>query len=194
MTMTDDINEQISSLLDNELSQKEIRHTLDLLQEDEALRNKWDRYNLIGDAMRGEAVRFSAVSIADRVQARLEHESVDFSNVQALPATRLRRFPARWYKSAGGAALAASVAVVTVLSFPQFTNMSPEPGSEVIAESVAPDPAPYLVQSSTRWKNLSEPKVESKLNSFLIDHNEFAAPGGIGVIPYANFVSYDSNR
>lgn len=192
--MTDDINQQISSLLDNELDQKEVRHTLDLLQEDVALRNRWDRYNLIGDAMRGEAVRFSAASIADRVQARLEQESVDFSNVQAFPAARTGRFPARWYKSAGGAALAASVAVVTVLSFPQFTGVSPEPGRAVVAEQPMPDPAPYLVQSSTRWKNLSEPKVESKLNSFLIDHNEFAAPGGIGVIPYANFVSYDSNR
>jgi len=192
--MTDDINEQISSLLDDELSQKQIRHTLDLLQENASLRNKWDRYNLIGDAMRGEAVRFSAASIADRVQARLEHESVDFSTVHTFPTTRAGHFSSRWYKSAGGAALAASVAVITVLAFPQFTNMPQEPGSEVIAELPKPDPAPYLVQSSTRWKNLSEPKVESKLNNFLIDHNEFAAPGGIGVIPYANFVSYDSNR
>jgi sigma-E factor negative regulatory protein RseA len=72
--------------------------------------------------------------------------------------------------------------------------MTPEPGGQVIAERPVLDPKPYLVQSSTRWKNLSEPKVESKLNSFLIDHNEYAAPGGIGVIPYANFVSYDSNR
>lgn len=192
--MRDDINEQISSLLDSELNQEEIREALDLLQEDESLRNKWDRYNLIGDAMRGEAVRFSHASIADRVQASLEHESVDFSNVQAFPKSRARRSTARWYKSAAGAALAASVAVVTVLSFPQFTGLSPETGGEIAAEQALPDPAPYLVQSSTRWKNLSEPKVESKLNDYLIEHNEFAAPGGIGVIPYANFVSYDSNR
>lgn len=192
--MTDDINEQISSLLDNELSQKEIRHTLDMLQTDAALRAKWDRYNLIGDAMRGEAIRFSAASIADRVHASLEHETVDFPTSRIIPIGRTRRLSSRWQKSIGGAALAASVAVITVLSFPQFINDSQGPGSVAIAERAAPDPAPYLVQSSTRWKNLSEPKVESKLNSFLIDHNEYAAPGGIGVIPYANFVSYDSSR
>lgn len=193
--MTDDINEQISSLLDSELSQEEVRQTLDLLQEDEALRDRWDRYNLIGDAMRGEAIRFSNPSIADRVHARLEQESVDFSNVRHFPATRPKPVPARWYRSAGGAALAASVAVVTVLSFPQFTDVAPEVGSPLVVEQPAPNPASYLVQSSTRWKNLSEPKVESKLNKFLIEHNEFAAPGGgIGVMPYANFVSYDGNR
>ncbi len=192
--MTDDINEQISSLLDNELSQKALRHTLDLIQGDAALRNRWDRYNLIGDAMRGEAVRLSAESIADRVRARLEQDAVEDSPIRPIPLGRIRHIPARWYKSAGGAALAASVAVITVLAFPQLTSMDSERSSPIIAERVAPDPAPYLVQSSTRWKNLSEPRVESKLNSFLIDHNEYAAPGGIGVIPYANFVSYDSNR
>ncbi|WP_275099341.1 sigma-E factor negative regulatory protein [Sedimenticola hydrogenitrophicus] len=192
--MTDDINEQISALLDNELNQKEFRHTLDLLEEDASLRGSWDRYTLIGDAMRGEAVRFSADSIADRVKRQLEREPVNFPLSRPLPTGRLGRFPSRWYKSAGGAALAASVAVITVLAFPQLTDMTPEPGGQVIAEHSVPDPKPYLVQSSTRWKNLSEPKVESKLNSFLIDHNEYAAPGGIGVIPYANFVSYDSNR
>ncbi|AKH19665.1 sigma-E factor negative regulatory protein [Sedimenticola thiotaurini] len=192
--MTDDINKQISSLLDSELEQDEIRQTLDLLQENESLRNRWDRYNLIGDAMRGEAIRFSNPSIADRVQARLEQEPMDFSNVRDFPSVRPKRFPPRWYKAAGGAALAASVAVVTVLSFPQFTGFSPEGGGPLVAEQSTPNPASYLVQSSTRWKNLSEPKVESKLNNFLIEHNEFAAPGGIGVVPYANFVSYDSNR
>jgi sigma-E factor negative regulatory protein RseA len=194
MKMTDDINEQISALLDNELNQKEFRHTLDLLEEDASLRGSWDRYTLIGDAMRGEAVRFSADSIADRVKRRLEREPVNLPVLRPLLAGRPGRFPSRWYKSVGGAALAASVAVITVLAFPQLTDMTPEPGGQVIAERPVLDPKPYLVQSSTRWKNLSEPKVESKLNSFLIDHNEYAAPGGIGVIPYANFVSYDSNR
>lgn len=192
--MTDDINERISALLDNELSQKEVRHTLDLLEQDASLRRKWDSYTLIGDAMRGEGMRYSADSIADRVQRRLEREPVNIPVLRPLPAGYPGRFPSRWYKSAGGAALAASVAVITVLAFPPLTDMTPEPGRVVVAERNAPDPAPYLVQSSTRWKNLSEPKVESKLNSYLIDHNEYAAPGGIGVMPYTNFVSYDSNR
>ncbi|WP_428610660.1 sigma-E factor negative regulatory protein [Sedimenticola sp.] len=192
--MTDDINEQISALLDNELGEREIRHALDALEGDESLRDKWDRYNLIGDAMRGEAVRLSADSIADRVRAKLEQQPETAPAFHPIPFGRPVRLSSRWYKSAGGAALAASVAVITVLAFPQLTNMSSEPGGQVVVERAVPDAAPYLTRSSTHWKNLSEPKVESKLNRYLIDHNEFAAPGGIGVIPYANFVSYDSNR
>lgn len=193
--MTDDINERISALLDNELSHKELQHTLDSIELDDSLRKQWDRYHLIGDAMRGEAVRLSAESIADRVRNRLEEDDQSLPGDQPIPITRSLNYRGRWGRTAGGAMLAASVAVITVMAFPQLTGTVSDSEQPLVVDNSLPQTqAPYLIQSSTRWKNLSEPKVESKLNRYLIDHNEYVTPGGIGVIPYTSFVSYDSDR
>lgn len=194
MRQTDDINEQVSALLDNELSHAQAKRILDQLEGDSTLLAQWDRYHLIGDIMRGEAVRFSAESVADRVREKLECSPLDIAQDNLFPITRARRFGRRWVKPAGGAALAASVAILSVLAFPELTRNSTESGAEIASKPTLPDAAPYLVESRTHWKNLKEPKVESKLNRYLIDHSEFADPGGMGMMPYTNFVSYDSNR
>ena len=194
MRQTNDINEQVSALLDNELSRSEARRVLDRLEGESTLLAQWDRYHLIGDIMRGEAVRFSAESVAGRVRETLENAPVDMAQDNLIPISRARRFGRRWVKPASGAALAASVAILSVLAFPELTRYSTVSDAEIVSRPTIPDAAPYLVESRTRWKNLKEPKVESKLNRYLIDHNEFADPGGMGMIPYTNFVSYDSNR
>ncbi|MCW8944214.1 MAG: sigma-E factor negative regulatory protein, partial [Sedimenticola sp.] len=191
----DDINERISALLDNELDSKLAQPTLDSLQADDELRKKWDRYHLIGDAMRGEAVRLSAESIADRVRNQIDRDHLTIPHDQPIPIKSGVNFRSRWFRTAGGAMLAASVAAITVMAFPQLTGTPSDSGPQLVVENTPPQTqAPYLIQSSSRWKNLSEPKVESKLNRYLIDHNEYVAPGGIGVIPYTSFVSYDTDR
>jgi len=194
MKQTDDINEQVSALLDDELSPGEAKRVLDRLVDEPDLHARWDRYHLIGDVMRGEAVRYSADSVAQRVRESLEQPVAGIPMDNPVPISRARRFRGRWVKPASGAALAASVAILSVLAFPELTRYSPDQGDNLISKQPLPDAAPFLVESRTRWKNLEEPKVESKLNRYLIDHNEFADPGGMGMIPYTSFVSYDSNR
>ena len=51
----------------------------------------------------------------------------------------------------------------------------------------------YVERAGTRWKNLAQPTVESKLNRYLVNHSEYATQAGVGgVTPYATFVGYDS--
>ncbi|MCW8907736.1 MAG: sigma-E factor negative regulatory protein [Sedimenticola sp.] len=194
MKQTDDINEQVSALLDDELSPGEASRILDSLVDDPGLHARWDRYHLIGDVMRGEAVRFSADSVAQRVRQSLDQQGTDLPAMNPISISRARRFRGRWVKPASGAALAASVAILSVLAFPELTRYTADEGEVLASKQAMPGAAPILVESRTRWKNLKEPKVESKLNRYLIDHNEFADPGGMGVLPYTSFVSYDSSR
>lgn len=195
MKQTDDINEQVSALLDNELNPGEARRVLDRLVDQSDLQARWDRYHLIGDVMRGEAVRFSADSVARRVRESLDQPGSVLPTSSPIPISRAHRFRGRWVKPASGAALAASVAILSVLAFPELTRYTPDQGESLVSERATPEAAPFLVESRTRWKNLKEPKVESKLNRYLIDHNEFADPGGgMGMMPYTSFVSYDSSR
>jgi sigma-E factor negative regulatory protein RseA len=42
---------------------------------------------------------------------------------------------------------------------------------------------------------LQKPKVESRLNNYLVNHQEFAPAGNMkGIMPYASFVSYDGGK
>ncbi len=200
--MNEQTKEHISAFLDNELHGGEAGRMLDRVEQSDELRQTWDRYNLIGDILRGEGVRISTAGIADQVRERIEQEPP----ILAPAAARRRvQFGESWLRPAAGAAIAASVAVVTLLAWP---TLEPAPSGEadgrMAAVPVSP-PAPVQLaaapkpidglENGTRWRNLKEREMESKLNRFLVDHNEYAASGSLaGMMPYATFVSYDSGR
>jgi len=193
--MSKEIKEQLSAMLDEGCSSLERSQILDQLNSEE-LRQTWDRYHLIGDVMRGEGTRLSADGIADRVREQLEAEPAIIAVPR--PGNSVETHP-YWLRPAAGAALAASVAVLAVLTVPQF--MGTEPSGSPIQVATIPVPIsddsqgrPLSPATGTRWKNLAQPKIESRLNRYLVDHNEYASPGGMGVLPYATFVSYDSGR
>jgi hypothetical protein len=53
----------------------------------------------------------------------------------------------------------------------------------------------YVERAGTRWKNLAQPTVESKLNRYLVNHSEYATQTAVrGVTPYATFVGYDGEQ
>ncbi|MES9857190.1 MAG: sigma-E factor negative regulatory protein [Sedimenticola sp.] len=190
--MTDEIREQLSALLDDELAPIERAHLLGRLQGDTDLHDSWDSYQLIGDVMRGEGVRISPHGVADSVRERLKLEPAIIAAPASSSHSETEGRLHHWAKPMVGAALAASVAVMAVYLLPQMQGQADGNGVEVVASSAS---APYLERTSTRWKNLSEPKVESQLNRYLVNHNEFASSGAMsGVAPYASFVTYDSSR
>ncbi len=203
--MTDKLNEQVSALIDNELSNHETSSVLAQLSQQPELRQKWERYHMIGDVMRGEALNPHANSISERVKKQIELEPAIIS----IPK-KDRFWKSNWAKSAAGAALAASVASVVVLNAPGFiglnetaqpniaANIPNKPVQPIVTvaniNNVVPATARYQTIPGTRWKNLKEPSLENRLNGYLVNHSEFAAPGtGIRVMPYATFVGYDSN-
>ena len=211
--MTEKNREQISKLIDDEISTSEREGLLKQLKQSSELSETWARYHLIGDAIRGEQVQPDVFEISKRVSARIASEPA----IIAAPQKN-RRTPqeekegnVHWMKPAIGFALAASVAGAAIMVMPDFSTnpvdsqpiqvatnsptFMPEPDKlELVTASS--EPRNYSPTSGTRWKNLSQPKVESKLNRYLVDHNELASPaaGMTGVLPYASFVSYDSNK
>lgn len=191
--MSDRVGEQISALLDEELSTQETTTVLDLLREREELRLQWGRYHLIGDVMRGEMTQTDGFRMRQQISERLAAEPA----IIAAPRRKVR--PAakqRWLRIGAGAGLAASVAVLTVVMSPGISQLSAPDTPQVAAAIPTPSaPVIYVQQPGIRWKNLSEPTVESQLNDYLVDHSEYASPAGIGgVIPYATFVGYDTSQ
>ncbi|MCP3870828.1 MAG: sigma-E factor negative regulatory protein [Gammaproteobacteria bacterium] len=199
--MNNDIEEQLSALLDDELLIDHISDTSARISSSDELRGAWDRYHLIGDVMRGEGVRLTGPSVADLVKRQLQSEPP----ILAAPKQSIPKKPkqSNWLRPAAGAALAASVAVVAVYSLQSPTGPGPmgtdnrvagiPAGNARITPAAATDR--NEIRSGTRWKNLSEPGLESRLNRYLVNHNEYASPGGVnGLLPYTSFVSYDTGR
>ncbi len=136
--MTENIREQISALLDGELPQHEMRQAVDRLSEQEPLQERWDRYHLIRDVIRGDAGARSAPSVAERVRAELEHEPAILAAPKPPAGTTTR--PPAWVRPFAGTALAASVAVLAVLAAPQLLNPEAKGPAQTAALQTAPQP------------------------------------------------------
>lgn len=188
--MTNDAKEQLSALIDSELSSASAVQIISRMEESPDLRDTWDRYSLIGDTIRGEGIRGSAAGVAESVRGRLLAEPAIIAN--PIPVVKSRTGD-RILRPLAGAALAASVAAVAVFTLPRLDGeLSAPVPVQVVSEPT--QPAARVIQTGTRWKNLAEPALESKLNRYLENHSEYASSGGMGVVPYSSFVSYDTTH
>ncbi len=194
--MTDHKYEELSALLDDELDSARMQQVLDAMKEDYHLRESWDHYSLIGDVLRGEAVRHTSGGVASRVTAALANEPAiiavpsrpdESKDVSYNPAKTIR-----WLRPVAGMALAASVAVMAIYVAPVMNQSPINQGGELADAETTPA---LTLPTGHRWKNLNKPGVATKLDQYLREHSEFSVPGGMGgVAPYASFVSYDDTR
>lgn len=128
--MSQDIEEQLSALMDGELGRDERAFLLRRLEHDAELRAKWTRYHLMRDVMsnrRGSA----PMDLSDRVMSAIADE--DRAHKPAV------RVAGRWRPWAG-AALAASVALLAVMAISPRGQMDLG-ASPMVAETA---PAPRL--------------------------------------------------
>ncbi|MCR4302560.1 MAG: sigma-E factor negative regulatory protein [Sulfuricaulis sp.] len=182
MNNTEDMKEKLSALVDNELNDLDERRVLTALEQDAELRNTWERYHLVRSALRQDMDTLLSPEMAKRVAARIEMEP---ANVASFRRQKITRF-------VGTFAIAASVAAIAIAGV-QFLN---RPDSAPVASLAVNQPAPEKIirAGTTRWDR-KEPETESALNSFLVEHNEFASSSGIGgMMPYVRVVGYDNPK
>lgn len=183
--------EALSGLLDGESDAASQKTLLEHMADDADVRARLARYRMIGDVMRGEAVRPDALNMADRVRERLQREPV----VLAPRPAQKRRAP-RWWQPAAGLAIAASVALLAVGLVPRLVSDAPDAMPQQSVQVVGvPVASPVFVSATgTHWKH-SSPIQESRLTTYLADHSEVASQTGMpGIVPYASFVSYDGEK
>jgi sigma-E factor negative regulatory protein RseA len=113
--MTDTLKEQLSAFLDGELPEAETTLLLKRLERDDELKATLSRYSLIGAVMRSDGDVPAARHVAARVRAALAGEP-------SLAATG----GARWARPVAGLAIAATVAMATVLLLPQWFGAGEE--------------------------------------------------------------------
>jgi sigma-E factor negative regulatory protein RseA len=134
--MSEQIREQVSAFLDGELPGSETELLLKRLTRDGVLRESFGRYALIGEAIRGGSLSLMTKRFAGRVNLAIDGEPIP-----ANGQPRQTRSP-RWWRPFAGAAVAAGVAAVAVVTFHQRADAPGlRPGSAVTAQIAAPAPA-----------------------------------------------------
>ena len=201
MSNTDDMKEKLSALVDNELDELDERRVMKALESDADLRQTWERYHLVRSVLHQELDVLVPSGMAGRVAAQIESEPANVASFRRRKISHI----------AGTLAMAASVAVIAVAGVQWFHRpvTTPVPSLVAGAQSVpvssvaapvaslaASQPAPddFIRAGATHW-NVKEPETESTLNTFLVEHNEFASSSGIGgMMPYVRVVGYDNPK
>ncbi|MEY4599550.1 MAG: hypothetical protein RLZZ445_2347 [Pseudomonadota bacterium] len=165
--------EQISALMDNELSPQDYGQAFRQLGDTPEAREIWETYHLIGDALRGQA---GGINVAARVSAALQKEPT-------VLAPRRANNPGKVFSYALSAAASVSaIAVVGWMAFSTSTAVNPQ---VELAKAV---PAAPVVQSA-------EPQLVSfpsgdQMNEYLLAHQGVSPSSGLqGVAPYIRTIS-----
>ena len=157
-------HQQLSALMDGDLPPDEARFLLRRLQHDNELTGCWERWQLCGDVLRGQAQAPAPAGFADRVAAAIAAEAVRAA-VQATPARSSSRL-AKW----GGGALAASVAVVALF----------------MVRQQIPDETPATTTASTSSPVRATASSSSSANSALQAAAVTAASVAVASVPRQN--------
>lgn len=176
--MTVNAHEQLSALLDGELSEAEAAMVVRRVARDEALRSAALRYSLIGDALRGDLPAGKPANLVARVRAELESVPPPATVVQ--PAAGGSRF----LSYGAGMAVAASVAIVALVALPgrQQETLPPLLSANEVSSPVAetrPDlraaPQPVFTRAAGGGPD--------RLTRYYVNHTEYApAMSGRGAL------------
>jgi len=129
--------QQLSELMDGELSPDQARFLLRRLQHDDELGSTWERWQLCGDVLRGQAQAPAPAGFAARIALAVAAEPHRHAANQATASASRGRLM-RW----GGGALAASVALMAFLiARPQLPDTTSASGNSPEIATTTPTPA-----------------------------------------------------
>ena len=170
--------DKISALMDGELDGHEARQTFAELKQRTELRQRWDTFHVIGDAMRGE--RLLVTDLAGALAKRLSDEPTVLAPRRVLPGK------ATTYILSAAASLAAVAFVGWVALGPQS---EPAPRAEVAAVA-SPVAAPTPVAAPLAVTPVANVPDDGRRNEYLLAHQGLSPSTALqGVAPYIRSVS-----
>lgn len=197
--MSQQIPEQLSTLMDGELARDETLFLMRRIDRDDGLVQRWTRYHVSRQVLRRQDVFVLPDNFSDGIMLRIGDEGVP----QVVRG-------GRWMRWAGGGAIAASVAVVALIaSAPQgvrndvsgeplaasvkSTSVPSVPTSAGSGEFRPPMMSPVLdvqpASASSEGFSSSSTPIDPRLQSYLIRHYDAAANSGqSAMMPYVLLV------
>ena len=187
---TDKSKEKISAFLDDDMHQDEMM-SFSLSSEPEDAKIT-QRYQMIGDAMRGGLSDSSFIEVSHAVREALVDETIEeqvgqIQSTDKQPSNDISHGwnLAAWFRPAAGMAVAASVAVVMVvtLSAQETGGLSP------VAKNTEQQPAVLTADVKSTDNNAKE------LKPYVNQHLEYATQDTLqGRLPFVRAVSYEVEK
>jgi sigma-E factor negative regulatory protein RseA len=163
----------ISALMDGELRPDEARRHILGLKNDSALRERWDDFHLIGDALRGENVLSPRFNEAFSKRLAAEPTILAPRRLRS-PLKRITTYAMSAAASLGAVALVAWVALQP-------------PTPTLVATTPAPASIPI---KSAETPALASVSSDGRMNEYLLAHQGFSPSTAIqGLAPYIRSVS-----
>jgi sigma-E factor negative regulatory protein RseA len=183
--MNTESREQLSSLMDGEITPDAARFLVRRLAADDGLRETWSRYHLIRDCLQQQDGALAAVELGQRVRGALAEE----------PGQTAAGRRGGWFRPAVGTAIAASVALAAVLVIAPGEGPAPESLVETPAGTAAAEPfvSPNIrgLVPSSQPVNLSgtEGNDGREINAYLLRHYQVTgSAGGRGFVSFVPIV------
>jgi len=189
-------NEQLSALLDNNLNEQQLgSYMQDLKRDPIADAETSQRYRLMGDVMRDELDQSSFMDISSAVHRAIEQEV----SHNELPAAKkqnkefsLSSLVSDWVKPLTGMAVAASVAMVTLLTFNTLKSADDAGQPAQLAKSmpveierVNSEISRNVQVASTLNISKKSPEQQKQLNQYMLKHSGYASQSTMqGMMPY----------
>lgn len=172
--MSEQIREQVSAFLDGELPDSESELLLKRLERDSELREAFGRYALIAEVVRNPAGGPLSRGIAAGINRRIDGEPALVVNAPAPTTAR------RWWRPLAGAAVAAGVAAIAVVSLERRADV---PALTAANQPVAA-PAVVAVRATAAPATGVGPR---EAVSYTVPA---AAPESIAALPAARLTNY----
>ena len=181
--MAEKTDEQLSALIDGECDKAELDLALRRLAVDLDLKERWQRYHLIGDTIRNYLPDTISTDFSKRINAAINVEPP----LKSTPGTAL----ASWYKPLAGFGLAASVALIAVLGLKYPTEPISPPPPLVDNNTQTPDNG---IPDNRIQTVAIDPSLEARLNDYIVNHSEYTSMNSMhGVLPLVRIVGYQPN-
>jgi len=168
--------DKISALMDGELDEDEVSQLFSRLKPQGEMRESWDTFHLIGDALRGDCCL--SPHLSQRIAERLATEPTVLAPRRSAPKR------VNTYVLSAAASLSA-VALVVWVAF-SIHPLGPPPQEMAKAQIPAVRPVPATDQIAS----ISDLSARGNMNEYLLAHQGFSPSTAIqGVVPYIRSVS-----
>jgi sigma-E factor negative regulatory protein RseA len=202
--MTEMLRQSLSAAIDDEADAFELRRVLDELNRDPELQAAWDRFHLIGSALRGER-RTVRSDMRDRIWIALDGDPGALEVAEA-PATLDRLdaveveqpAPRGSRRRYAGLAVAASVAFAVAIGSSFFgTGTDGEALPELAAADVgasavaAPAVAPAEFRRATQATDVPAPDLQ-RAHAYMLHHTQQQAMNQSSVMSLVKLATYEA--
>jgi len=202
--------QQVSAILDDDLNQQELNEFMqDLTRDPVADAERVKRYQMMGDVLRDDLNEASFMDISAAVHRAIDQEP-EYHALESNTAAKKVSKPlfdlSAWTKPLTGMAIAASVAMVTVVSFRAVeTDSTNDPARAVAEASVEfkkPTIAPVnpVIANQVRLASTVEAKTKmqlqaKQLSDYMMRHSDSAGQSTMqGMMPYIRVVGFDAHQ